>query len=63
MFMGIGLVCVPIVAFFVFASMGVFPLKLFAVTLMVGCWGAWLLLKGTIMFCAPKSEPGDVADQ
>jgi hypothetical protein len=30
---------------------------------MVGLWGVWLLLNGIIMFLAPKSEPGDLADQ
>jgi hypothetical protein len=62
-FVGIGLICVPIVALLVFLSMGYIPLKLFAVTLMIGTYGAWLLLKGVIMFLAPKSEPGDVAEQ
>jgi hypothetical protein len=62
-FIGIGLMCVPVVALIVFLSMGIFPLKLFAVTLMIGTYGAWQLLKGVIMFVAPKSEPGDVAEQ
>jgi hypothetical protein len=62
-FTGIALMCVPVVAFLIFASMGILPLKLFAITLMVGVWGAWMLLKGAIMFLAPKSEPGDVAEQ
>jgi hypothetical protein len=37
--------------------------ELFVVTIMVGLWGTWKVLKGTIMFSAPKSEPGDVAEQ
>ena len=61
--LGIGLMCVPVVALVVFLSMGYFPLKLFAVTLMIGTYGAWQLLKGVIMILAPKSEPGDVAEQ
>lgn len=60
---GAGLVCVPIVALIFFASVGVIPLKLFALTVMVGLWGAWMLLKGTMMVLAPKSEPGDLADK
>ncbi len=55
--------CVPIVAFFIFNSIGVIPLKIFAVTVMVGLWGAYMVLKGIIMMVAPKSEPGDVATQ
>ncbi len=60
---GVALVCVPIVALIFFASVGVIPLKLFALTVMVGLWGAWMLLKGTMMALAPKSEPGDLADK
>lgn len=60
---GIGLIAVPIVALIIFLSIGVIPMKLFAITVMVGLWGVWLLLNGIIMFLAPKSEPGDLADQ
>ena len=62
-FVGAALVCVPIVAFFIFMSAGYIPLKLFAITIAVGLWGAWIILKGIIMMLAPKSEPGDVAEQ
>lgn len=61
--MGIGLMCVPVVAFIIFTIMGFLPIKLFGATLVVGVWGAWMVLKGTIMFLAPKSEPGDVSEQ
>jgi hypothetical protein len=60
---GIGLMAVPIVALIIFHSIGVIPLKLFAVTIMVGLWGLWMLVSGIIMFLAPKSEQGDLADQ
>jgi hypothetical protein len=60
---GSGMVCVPIIAWFVFSGIGVIPLKLFAVTVMVGLWGAWRVLKGTLMILSPRSESGDVADQ
>jgi hypothetical protein len=62
-FIGAGLVCVPIVAVIVFLMIGFFPIKIFGITVVVGLWGAWTVLKGIIMFVAPKSEPGDVADQ
>ena len=62
-FVGAAFVCVPIVAFFIFLSVGYIPLKLFAITVAVGLWGAWMILKGIIMMIAPKSEPGDVAEQ
>jgi hypothetical protein len=61
--MGTGLVFVPIVAFFIFKRMGVLPLKLFAITIMVGLWGAWMVLNGVFMVVAPKRESGDVAEQ
>jgi hypothetical protein len=61
--MGIPLICIPIGAWFYFASIKILPVKIFALTVMAGLWGAWLLLKGCIMFFFPKSEPGDVADQ
>jgi len=60
---GIALMCVPVVAFLIFTSIGFIPLKPFAVTLMIGVWGAWMVLKGIFMVLAPKSEPGDVAEQ
>jgi len=60
---GCVLVPVPIIAFSIFARTGFIPLTPFAVTIMVGVWGAWMLLKGTFMVLAPKSEPGDIADQ
>ena len=60
---GIGLMAVPIVALIIFLSIGVIPMKIFAVTIMVGLWGVWMLLNGIIMFLAPKSEKGDLADQ
>ncbi|HTV42346.1 MAG TPA: hypothetical protein VMF08_17380 [Candidatus Sulfotelmatobacter sp.] len=60
---GIGMICVPIIALVIFLSIGVIPLKLFAVTIMIGLYGIWLVLNGILMAVAPKSERGDVADQ
>lgn len=62
-FTGIGLICVPIIALVIFLAMRVIPLKLFAITIMIGLYGAWLLINGILMVVAPKSERGDVADQ
>jgi hypothetical protein len=61
--LGFVLMCVPVVAALAFLSMGFFPVKIFAFTVIVGLYGAYLLIKGTIMFLAPKSEPGDVSAQ
>ena len=60
---GSGMVSVPIISWFIFASMGVIPLKLFALTVIVGLWGGYRLLKGITLVVAPRSETGDVADQ
>jgi len=60
---GIGLICVPIVTLIIFLSIGVILLKVMAIAVMVGLWGCWLVLNGIIMFLAPKSQPGDLADQ
>jgi hypothetical protein len=55
--------CVPLVALAIFTSLGFILLKLFAITIMIGVWGAWKFLKALFMILAPKSEPGDVAEQ
>jgi len=62
-FIGITLACVPIAAYLFFLSIGVISLKLLAITIIVGLYGAWLIFQGTFMVLAPKSEAGDVADQ
>ena len=62
-FTGIALMCVPVVFLLICLSMGVIQLQLLAATIIVGLYGCYQALKGTIMFFAPKSEPGDVADQ
>ena len=60
---GSGLMFVPIIAWMIFAGIGVISLKLFAIAIMVGLWGAWQVFKGIFMVSAPKSESGDVAEQ
>jgi hypothetical protein len=60
---GSGMACVPVAAWFIFSRIGVLPMKIFAVCVMVGLWGAYRILKGTIMAVSPRSESGDVADQ
>lgn len=58
---GAGLMCVPVVAYVVFA--GGLPLRLFGMTVAVGLWGAWMVMQGAITLLAPKSEAGDVGDK
>jgi len=62
MVIGSVLICVPIAAWIFFASMRILPIKLFALTVMVGVWGGCMLFNGTFMFATPKSTPGDVSE-
>ena len=60
---GVVLICVPVVALVIFLSIGVIYIKILALTIMVGFYGAWLALKGCFMVLSPKSEQGDVSEQ
>lgn len=57
------MVCVPVAGWFIFAAAGIIPMKLFAIMIMLGLWGAYRVLKGTFMFVAPKAQQGDVSEQ
>ena len=61
---GIGLMCVPIIAFLVFYFVfGIIPINtLSAIPTLIGLYGLWLLVNGILMAVAPKSEGGDVAN-
>ena len=61
---GIGLMCVPIIAFLVFYFVfGIIPINtLSAIPSLIGLYGLWLLINGILMAVAPKSEGGDVAN-
>ncbi len=59
---GLGLICVPVIAYFIFAHIGVIPIKLMAIAVMIGLWGCWEVINGIIMLVAPKMESGDVAE-
>jgi hypothetical protein len=60
-FTGILMVCVPIGGWF--GGMAMLSIKLFAVMIMLGLWGAYRVLKGTFMVVAPKAQQGDVSEQ
>lgn len=59
---GIGLMFVPVISFLIFTAIGYLEIKLFALTVMVGIWGAWMCFNGAFMVLLPKAEGGDVAD-
>jgi hypothetical protein len=61
--LGIGFMCVPVIAAIIFAAIGMFLLKLFAAAVLIGLYGLWLVINGILMAVAPKSERGDVANQ
>jgi len=57
------MVLFPIVAWIFFiAVIHLIFIKIWALTIMVGLYGMYCLIKGLIMFFAPGSEPGDVSD-
>jgi hypothetical protein len=60
---GFALMWVPVIAFIVFLAAHFMPLKLMGLCILVGVYGAYLLIRGVLMAVAPKSEKGDVADQ
>jgi hypothetical protein len=59
---GSAMMCVPFIAWFLFRIIRYLPLKILGAAIVVGLWGAYMVLKGVFMLMAPKSEPGDVAD-
>lgn len=56
------LVCVPVMLFLVMLGMGFIFMRLLALPIMIGIWGVWLVVKGTLMLLAPKSERGDASE-
>jgi hypothetical protein len=62
-FVGGGMVCVPIIAFFVYRHLGYLPIKLFVIKVAVGLWGFVMFVRGAIMLLAPRLGSEDVADQ
>lgn len=62
-FTGIGMIALPIAAWFTFMAIGFIYLKIFALTVIVGLWGAGRVIRGVMMVSSPKSESGDVSEQ
>lgn len=61
-FIGIGMICVPIVTLISFFMSGFFEIKILGGTIAIGLWGLTKVLSGTLMVLSPKSEKGDIAD-
>jgi uncharacterized membrane protein HdeD (DUF308 family) len=62
-FMGIGLLCLPIVNVFIFMATGGFFTTILGATCIAALYGAYCILKGILMVVAPKGEKGDVMEQ
>jgi hypothetical protein len=60
---GIGLICVPIIALLIMLKIGFIFMKLLAFPVMVGLYGCWQVITGIVAVIAPRMESGDVAEQ
>jgi hypothetical protein len=58
-FIGGGLMCIPIFAFAASAAAGRFAVRPLAVTVAAGFYGMWIFVTGLFKVLAPKSEAGD----
>lgn len=58
---GVGCICVPIVALIIFLSIGYIPIKIFAATVAVGLFGAYMVITGMLKVLSPKMEQGDAS--
>jgi len=56
------LVCIPVILFLILLGTGFLFMRLLAVPIMFGIWGVWMVVKGTLMLLAPKSEAGDASE-
>ena len=61
---GVPMMAFPVIAWIFFVvELRFVPVKLWALTLMVGIYGMYWFFKGLIMFFSPGSEPGDVSEK
>jgi hypothetical protein len=63
MIIGFGLMWVPVIALIICHIVGFYPVKLLGMAVLTGLYGVWQFINGGLMFIAPKSEKGDVADK
>ena len=61
-FVGSGLVALPIVTTIIFLAVGIINLWIWACSIIIGLSGAWMVLNGILMVVAPKSQAGDACD-
>lgn len=64
MLIGLPLMAVPVATWFFFVlELHFVEAKILGLTILVGLYGLYSFMKGSIMFLSPKSEPGDVGDK
>ena len=61
-FIGTGLVVLPVITTIVFLAIGIINLWIWATTIIIGLSGAWMVLNGILMVVAPKTLAGDASD-
>lgn len=59
---GVAMMLVPVVVYFILASIGYIDGKLLAMAAVIGLGGAWFCLKGTFMVVSPATEIGEVSE-
>jgi len=62
-FIGIGLILVPVVAYFALIRLPIFPVKAFAFTVVVGLFGGWRVFQGTIHLSNPNLHQSDLSEE
>ena len=60
---GAVLAFVPLIAYIIFKSLGFYLIKLFILSIIVGCTGAYMCISGILMVVSPKSEKGNVVKE
>lgn len=60
---GIGLICVTVVALLWCLSAAFFPVTLLGIAILFGLYGGWLVLNGTLELLNPKLQAKDLADE
>ena len=55
------LLSVPVALFLVLLGTNSISMRLLPIPILFGIWGIWLVVKGTLMLLAPKSEMGDAS--
>ncbi len=60
---GAPLILVPVISYLIMHQMGILLMKLLGLTVVVGLFGGWKVVKGTIMVASPRSYPGDLSEE